>query len=115
MQRNRLGAAAAWAIWWLLAGVACGGASEVHSVRGQVVRPADQGQSLTVDHEAVPGLMEAMRMTLPLQDPPQALGLSKGDKIRFELYRYRGRGSIGKIERLPADAELVLASPDASG
>lgn len=78
-------------------------------MRGQVVRVVDAGRTVIVDHEAVPGRMEAMRMTLPLQDPSRSASLEAGDKIRFDLTISRGRGSMGSFEKLPPDAALELA------
>ena len=89
--------------------LACPSGTEVHSVRGEVVRVAEGGRALEVDHEAVPGAMEAMRMTIPLLEPEQAPELAAGDKIRFELYLSRGTGRIGKIEKLPGTTALELA------
>jgi len=88
--------------------LACPSGTELHSVRGEVVRVADGGRALEVDHEAVPGAMEAMRMTIPLLEPEQAPELAPGDKIRFELYVSRGTGRIGKIEKLPVTTQLEL-------
>jgi protein SCO1/2 len=90
---------------------ACGAGDETvqHSVRGEVARVADGGRSLVIDHEAIPGYMDAMRMTLPVQDAAQSQGLEAGDRIRFELF-VSGRGArIGRVEKLPADTALDLA------
>ncbi len=92
--------------------LACGGEdAQRYSVRGQVVRIADAGRSLVVDHEDIPGFMGRMRMTLPLQDAAAAEGLEPGDKIAFEFFVSRGTGSIGAIEELPEDTPLELAPP----
>lgn len=90
---------------------ACGGSEPAvqHSVRGQVARVADGGRSLAIDHETIPGYMDAMRMTLPVQDAAQSKGLEPGDKIRFELFVSGGSAVIGTIEKLPADTDLDLA------
>ena len=49
------------------------------AVRGKVV--AIQGSSITLDHEAVPGFMEAMTMPYKLKDPAVASELHPGDRI----------------------------------
>ena len=49
------------------------------AVRGKVV--AVQGGSITLDHEAVPGFMEAMTMPYKLKDPAVASELHPGDRI----------------------------------
>ena len=48
-------------------------------VRGKVV--AVQGGSITLDHEAVPGFMDAMVMPYRLKDPAVASELHPGDRI----------------------------------
>ena len=80
---------------------ACGGGEEAvqYSVRGQVARVADGGRSLAVDHETIPGYMDAMRMTFPVQDAAQSKGLEPGDKIHFELFASGGDAVIGAIEK----------------
>ena len=48
-------------------------------VRGKIV--SVQGGSVTLDHEAVPGFMEAMTMPYKLKDPGIASELHPGDRI----------------------------------
>jgi protein SCO1/2 len=93
---------------------ACGGSEEPESyvVRGQVARVVDGGRSLAVDHEAIPGYMGAMRMTLPVQDAAQARDLQEGDRVSFQLFVSGDSAVIGRIEKLPDDTELDLAEGD---
>ncbi len=49
------------------------------AVRGKVV--SVQGGSITLDHEAVPGFMDAMTMPYKLKDPAVASELHPGDRI----------------------------------
>jgi hypothetical protein len=86
----------------------------LHRVRGRVVRVEAGGRLLAVHHEAIPGEMEAMEMTLPVLDPTQARGLAPGDPIRFELVVSERGAHADRIERLPPDAVLDLAEPDRS-
>ena len=48
-------------------------------VRGKVI--AVQGNSITLDHEAVPGFMDAMTMPYKLKDPAISSELHPGDRI----------------------------------
>ena len=91
---------------------ACGARDETvqHSVRGEIVRVADGGRSLVIDHEDIPGDMGAMRMTIPVQDAAQSQGLAAGDRIRFELFVSGSSALIGSIEKLPAGTPLELAT-----
>jgi protein SCO1/2 len=38
-----------------------------------------------LEHQAIPGLMEAMTMGFPLRDPGLASGLKAGDSVAFTL------------------------------
>lgn len=93
---------------------ACGGGGEPesYSVRGQVARVVDGGRRLAVDHETIPGYMDAMRMTFPVQDAAQARDLQPGDKITFQLFVSGSSAVIGGVEMLPEDTELDLAEGD---
>lgn len=69
-----------------------------------------------VEHEAIPGLMGAMRMQLRVASPAELRGLRKGDKITFELVQPEGSGYLMRgVEKLPPETELKLAPspPDA--
>lgn len=91
---------------------ACGPRDETiqHSVRGEIVRVADGGRSLVIDHEDIPGYMDAMRMTLAVQDAAQSKGLEAGDRIRFELFVSGSSALIGRVEKLPPGTALDLAT-----
>lgn len=92
--------------------VGCSGGDEpkTYTVRGQVTKVLDEGKSLVVNHEAVPGYMGAMQMSLTVADPAQARDLKSGDKVRFTLHVPERGVYIDAIERLPADTPLELAS-----
>lgn len=94
----------------LLSGCSPQDATVQHSVRGEIVRVADGGRSLVIDHEDIPGYMDAMRMTLPVQDAAQSRELEAGDLIRFELFVSGSRALIGSVEQLPAGTPLELAT-----
>jgi len=110
MMRRRT--ALAWLCVLLLALGACSDREDTtqYSVRAQVVRVADGGRSLVVDHEEIPGWMGAMRMTLPVRDAAQARVLKPGNRIRFELFVSGSDAVIGSIEPLPPGTLLELAT-----
>ena len=85
-------------------------------VRGLYLGPAYDSAAAVVSHEAIPGLMNAMRMQLRVADRAELRGLREGDKIRFTLSDPDGNGyRMSAIETLPPDAPLDLADfgPDA--
>ena len=100
-----------WAIAALSVFAAACGAPEParHAVRGQVAQVLDDGARIVVDHETIPGYMDAMRMTLAVADPSQGRALESGDKIRFELVLAPDGTVVEKIEALAPETKLELA------
>lgn len=83
-----------------------------YATRGVYVGPQYGGQAAVIDHEAIPGTMEAMRMTFRLDDPAVLDTLQPGDKVAFDLVDTE-RGYLARnLERLPDTTTLVLAAPD---
>jgi protein SCO1/2 len=60
---------------------ATAGALKTFPVRGKVVSVDAAGGSIVLDHEAVPGFMDAMTMEYKLKDPSVASELHPGDRI----------------------------------
>lgn len=84
------------------------------NVRGlvvAVVRPKRAGDktAVTLDHEAIPQFMRAMRMTLPLKNSADAGKLRPGAKIQFDLLLQNGNFVVANIKALPAKTKLKLA------
>lgn len=89
--------------------------AETYDVRGRVVAFAFGGEAVVVDHEDIPGYMDAMRMSLRPQDPSLIAELEPGDRIAFRLVLPEtGSPYIDQIATLPPDTELELAPPDTS-
>ena len=80
----------------------------VYDVRGRYAGAAFNGQAIVVDHERIPGYMEAMRMTLKLDDPADLEGVEPGDNISFELVVTEEETYVRDLAVLPADTELQL-------
>jgi len=96
----RSGARMMRAVWVLLPAalaLACGGgtreASQARSgadarrypLAGRVVAVDAERGALRIDHEAIPGYMEAMTMRFPVKDPAQMAGISAGDAVTATL------------------------------
>ncbi len=56
-----------------------------YEVAGSVVRVEPSRRSVVIDHETIPGFMEAMTMPFEVRDPAILKGLRKGQAVRFEL------------------------------
>lgn len=96
-----------------LAFAACGeqdprAGEEVHEVRGRYLSTDMRGESISVVHETIPEVMNAMRMSLRIEDPTVAEGLQTGDVIRFDMVRTQTGWYARNIEVLPPDTELDL-------
>ena len=93
----------------LLAVAGCGGAPEppveTTPVRGVYVETLYDGQAVQIDHEAIPGEMDAMEMAFRVADPSLLDGLAPGDKIAF---RVDSTLKIVAVEPLPPDTPLAL-------
>ncbi len=95
-------------VMMLLWGCGSDSSADVYEVRGRVVGPDFGGLALRVDHEPIPGYMEAMRMSFRLANPEDAHDVQPGDAISF-LYVVSENGSVIRdIEVLPPDTELDL-------
>ncbi len=70
-------------------------------VKGKVVSIEAAGKRVTVAHEAIPGLMDAMTMAFAVESETLLEGLSEGDAVEFVLEQ-KPSGltvtEIGKIE-----------------
>jgi Cu/Ag efflux protein CusF len=60
---------------------------EAFEVRGRYLSTDMRGESISIVHETVPDIMNAMRMNFRIDDPSVAAGLEAGDVISFEMYR----------------------------
>ena len=67
-----------------------------------------EAATVTVSHDAVPGLMEAMVMPFTVADEALLAGLAPGDRITFRL---RVDGTRTRIDRL----QIVSAAPVDAG
>ena len=81
---------------------------EVYVVKGRYLSTDLRGESISVVHETIPGVMNAMRMSLRIDDPNVSDGLQTGDVIRFDMIRTGAGWYARNIEVLPPDTELDL-------
>jgi Cu/Ag efflux protein CusF len=79
--------------------------TQIYQAVGKVTRFNTTAREVTIDHQDIPGLMSAMRMTFAVKDVSVLDGLSVGDDIDFELERYGSDLTVTKILR-KGDNEL---------
>ena len=80
----------------------------VYTVRGMLARVEDDGMTMTVRHEDIPGYMASMTMPFKVGDASLLEGLEYGDKIEFELTVDDDGMSVHSITELPAETVLAF-------
>ena len=81
---------------------------DVYEVRGRYLSTDLRGESISIVHETVPDVMNAMRMSLRIDDASVAETLQTGDIIRFDMVRSEAGWFARNIELLSPDTELDL-------
>jgi protein SCO1/2 len=62
-----------------------------YPIRGVILKVDTQKREITVEHEAVPGFMDAMTMAFPVRDDPRVFEiLHEGDRVEAKLVVDRG-------------------------
>jgi|ERR1043166_4489879 protein SCO1/2 len=62
------------------------GATNIFSANGLVKEIKADGQTLVVQHEAIPNFMEAMTMPFRVKDSKTVKGIAPGTRINFQLF-----------------------------
>ncbi len=86
--------------------------AETYNVRGVFARVEDDGMTMTVRHEEIPGYMAAMTMPFKVREASLLDGLEYGDKIQFELVVDKEGSVVTSIEKLPPETVLAFETPD---
>ena len=91
-----------------LAGCASEPPAETVAVRAVYERTVFDGAAATFDHEAIPDVMDAMRMDFPLADAAVVAGLAPGDKVTITL-QTEPKIEVVAVAALPDSTALRLA------
>jgi protein SCO1 len=65
-------------------------AERLYDVKGKVVAVDAQKSSVTLDHEDIPGLMQAMTMEFTVPDRAVLNGIAIGDSVRGRIRKDEG-------------------------
>ncbi|MEM1127214.1 MAG: copper-binding protein [Bacteroidota bacterium] len=79
-----------------------------YEVRGRYVSSAFEGQAVILDHEPIPGVMEAMRMSFRVHDPDAWEALPEGAPIVFTLIDAEVGYVVLRPQALPDTTTLDL-------
>ena len=84
----------------LAVGIACGaGAPEAYPARGTVTAVDAGARKVTIDHEEIAGLMEAMTMSFAVAPGVALEGLEPGTAVDFEVVYAAGDYTVTKLVR----------------
>ena len=80
-----------------------------YSTTGLVLRVDQPGSTVTISHDAFPGLMDAMAMPFDLKGPARTVALNPGDRVKFRLAMKGGHSWVDRLDVVsaaPVDAGL---------
>ena len=84
--------------------------ARTYDVRGVLVGTQYNGQAAIINHERIPGYMDAMQMALRVGEAGTLADIEPGAKIRFDLVVTDEEAYIENIEPLPDSTTLNLAA-----
>ena len=77
-----------------------GGAKDkLFDVKGKVVSVDTENKKVTLDHEAIPGLMKAMTMPFDVENPKLLDGLKAGDPVQGKLHSKDGKHTLTELTK----------------
>jgi protein SCO1/2 len=77
-----------------------GGAKDkLFDVKGKVVSADAEKKKITLDHEAIPGLMGAMTMPFDVENPKLLDGLKAGDAVQGKLRSKDGKHTLTELTK----------------
>jgi Cu/Ag efflux protein CusF len=85
----------------------------IYETRGIYHGPRFDGEAASIEHEAIPDVMEAMRMDLRLEDPTELDRFTPGDRVRFDIVVRGAEVRARHFERLPDTTRLELRGASA--
>lgn len=84
--------------------------TQTFQVRGQIRGLDIEHQVMRIAHEEIPDYMPAMTMPLPVKDPALFKGLSKGDRVQFELAVTEDDSWISRIQKILPENPAAVAN-----
>jgi protein SCO1 len=88
---------------------------QIYAVKGVVKQLDPDGKTVVIQHEAIPGYMQAMTMPFEVRDTNLLAGLKPGDTVAFSLAVTTTEGWITNLTRLnSASSNSSAATAEAS-
>jgi len=89
--------------------------NKVFVVEGQILGFSENENRIFINHEEIPGYMDAMSMPFNVRDMKEASEYSIGDAIRFEFHVTPDGSWIQNITRIPDSLLTLSATPSRFG
>lgn len=73
---------------------------KVYDLRGTIMSIDKEKNTVMLDHEDIPGLMRAMKMSFPIEDAKLLTDLKEGDKVQGKIKaRADGKNVISDLRK----------------
>lgn len=99
------------AVLLMLTGAACD-KQQTFQVKGVVREVAPEKKTVKIDHEKIPGYMDAMTMDFDVKDAKELTGLQPGDTVSFRMLVTAKDGWIDRVKKLASGTPIVANAPD---
>jgi len=90
----------------------CSGEEKIYDLKGKIVAIDHDKRTVTVDHEEIPGLMRAMKMTFGVEDPKLLDGLAAGDAITGKLKAAGTKYNLVEVHKSSADPAKTVSDAE---
>ena len=97
----------------IAAALLTGSCAAHHNARGLVLRVDRDAGTVTVSHDAIPGLMDAMVMPFDVR-PAEMADVAPGDRIAFRITSRQGRTHVDRVRLLSAAPPGAVPAASAS-
>lgn len=74
-------------------------AEKQYPIKGKVIAVNPEKHSVKLNHEEIPGLMQAMEMEYAVEDPKVLDGVKAGDQVQGSLKVEAGKYILTKLEK----------------
>lgn len=90
-----------------------GSKTQIFQVKGVVQKVEADGKTVVIQHERIPGYMEAMTMPFEVKDTKELIGLNPGDTVTFRMMVTDDEGWIDQIQKTGSTSVATPKSREA--
>jgi Cu/Ag efflux protein CusF len=90
----------------------CNSEEKIYDLKGKIVAVDHDKRTVTVDHEEIPGLMRAMKMTFGVEDAKLLDGLAAGDAITGKLKAAGTKYNLVEVHKTAGEPAKTASNPE---